>query len=192
MTRRIVREWRYMASLLTGMAICSPLAAATPSVEDALRLKPVQNDAVEYDVPPAGDVAKCVIKPEKWDKMSGWTVSSPSGALLRSFVDTNNDKYVDRWGYYHDGIEVYRDIDSDFNGKVDQHRWLNTAGSRWGHSPDRGMAYASESIRDAMMKSLLCTPGSALCQTHSAISSRMRSALKVSATRVGSVIQRVE
>ena len=31
-----------------------------------------------------------------------------------------------------DGIEVYRDVDSNFNGKADEYRWLGTAGSRWG------------------------------------------------------------
>jgi len=29
-------------------------------------------------------------------------------------------------------FEVYRDIDSDFNGKPDQYRWLNAGGTRWG------------------------------------------------------------
>src|SRR5580765_5881797 len=48
------------------------------------------------------------------------------------FVDTNGDNVVDRWSYFKDGIEVYRDIDENFNGKADQYRWLNTAGMRWG------------------------------------------------------------
>ena len=39
---------------------------------------------------------------------------------------------VDQWCYYNDGVEVYRDIDTNFNKKADQFRWLNTAGSRWG------------------------------------------------------------
>ncbi|MEZ6086587.1 MAG: TlpA disulfide reductase family protein [Pirellulaceae bacterium] len=34
------------------------------------------------------------------------------------------------------GIEVYRDIDSDFNGKADQYRWLGTGGSRWAIDAD--------------------------------------------------------
>src|SRR5262249_17475405 len=34
------------------------------------------------------------------------------------------------------GIEVYRDIDENFNGKADQHRWMNTAGIRWGLDPN--------------------------------------------------------
>ena len=56
----------------------------------------------------------------------------PAGQILRRYVDTNGDNIVDQWHYYNRGLEVYRDMDSNFNRKVDQSRWLNTAGSRWG------------------------------------------------------------
>ena len=63
-----------------------------------------------------------------------WAGSSkgPRGVILRKFVDTNDDNIVDQWSYYKDGLEVYRDIDSNFNGKADQYRWFHTGGSRWG------------------------------------------------------------
>jgi thiol-disulfide isomerase/thioredoxin len=51
-------------------------------------------------------------------------------------MDTNGDGKVDQWCYFKDGLEVYRDIDSNFNGKADQYRWFNTAGSRWGVDKD--------------------------------------------------------
>src|SRR5262245_2374726 len=35
------------------------------------------------------------------------------------------------WCYFLNGVEVYRDIDSNFNNKADQYRWFNTAGTRW-------------------------------------------------------------
>ena len=35
---------------------------------------------------------------------------------------------IDIWSYYKDGLEVFREIDSNFNGKKDQYRWLNGAG----------------------------------------------------------------
>ena len=54
------------------------------------------------------------------------------GEILRRFADTNSDNVVDQWCYYLDGLEVYRDIDSNFNGKADQYRWFHTAGTRWG------------------------------------------------------------
>jgi peroxiredoxin len=106
-------------------------AASQPTAEDALQLQPVQKD-VEIDKPAAADLAKCTIKAEQAGGQTGWMVRSGNGQLLRRFVDTNNDNIVDLWCYYLGGIEVYRDIDQNFNGKADQYRWLNTAGTRWG------------------------------------------------------------
>ena len=105
--------------------------AATPTAAQALRLKPSQPD-VDYDRPTAEQAAKCKIVAKKIDGHIGWIVESPEGVILRKFVDTNGDNTVDQWSYYKDGVEVYRDIDSNFNGKIDQCRWLNTGGSRWG------------------------------------------------------------
>ncbi|NIP86420.1 MAG: redoxin family protein [Planctomycetales bacterium] len=69
-------------------------------------------------------------------EQAGWVVLDPLGKVLRRFVDSNGDKIVDQWRYFQDGIEVYRDIDADFDRKADQYRWLNTAGSRWGVDVD--------------------------------------------------------
>ncbi len=117
-------------SALLG-AWSSGARAASPTVDQALKLAPIQKD-VDYDVPTAAEVPKCTIKAEKLNGQTGWVVRSPSGQILREFVDTNGDNVVDRWSYFKDGVEVYRDIDENFNGKADQHRWLNTAGMRWG------------------------------------------------------------
>ena len=46
------------------------------------------------------------------------------------------DNNVDQWCYYLDGLEVYRDIDSNFNKNADQYRWFHTAGTRWGVDKD--------------------------------------------------------
>ncbi len=104
---------------------------AAPTAEDALKLTPVQKD-VEIDMPAAAEIARCTIKAERVDGRTGWVVRDGSGQTLRRFLDTNGDNVVDQWSYYADGLEVYRDVDSNFNGKADQFRWLNTAGSRWG------------------------------------------------------------
>jgi thiol-disulfide isomerase/thioredoxin len=109
--------------------------AATPTIDQALKLTPVQKD-VEYDIPAPADIAKCTIKAEKIGGQTGWVVRGPNGQIIREFIDTNGDNVVDRWCYFKDGIEVYRDIDENFNGKADQHRWLNTAGIRWGLDPN--------------------------------------------------------
>src|SRR5262249_48116503 len=75
---------------------------------------------------------QCTVKLEKNGKISNWVVTNRNGEVLRRFYDTNNDNYVDMWCYYLNGMEVYRDIDSNFNNKADQYRWFNTAGTRWG------------------------------------------------------------
>ena len=74
--------------------------------------------------------------PRQIDGHVGWIVESPDGVILRKFVDTNDDNVVDQWSYYKDGFEVYRDIDSNYNGKADQYRWFHTGGSRWGLDPN--------------------------------------------------------
>lgn len=129
-----------MSTLLPASLLCLatclfsaalPAAAATANIETALKLVPTQSN-VDYDRPTEAETEKCLLKPVKEKNRSGWTVFDPDGQTLRQFLDTNNDNVVDLWCYYKDGIEVYRDIDTDFNKKADQCRWLNTAGQRWG------------------------------------------------------------
>ncbi|WP_116344407.1 redoxin family protein [Blastopirellula marina] len=111
-------------------AATGTLQAATPTVEQALQLTPLQE--VEYEIPTADEIAKCSIRSEKVNGATGWVVYGPAGEKMRQFVDSNGDNKVDLWAYYNNGIEVYRDLDTDFNSKADQYRWLATGGSRWG------------------------------------------------------------
>ncbi len=106
-----------------------------PSPEQALRLTPIQPD-VDYSRPSAQDVPRCMVRVIRAEGVVGWLVEDPAGLPLRRFLDTNGDNKVDQWCYFKDGLEVYRDIDSDFNGKADQYRWFNTAGTRWGLDKD--------------------------------------------------------
>src|SRR5262245_26040691 len=123
------------ASLLVLVGMALPLRAANPTAEQALKLRPVQAD-VEYDTPTGESLKGCTISGGKVNGASGWVVRDPTGHLLRTFVDSNNDNVVDLWCYYRNGVEVYRDIDSNFNGKADQYRWLHSAGMRWGIDKD--------------------------------------------------------
>lgn len=123
---------RTFSVLAVGLIIpCGTLVAQTPTPKFALQYKPAQKD-IEYDSPAAADVDKCKVELERNDSTSGFAVFDPSGLILRRYVDTNKDRYIDQWRYYRNGIEVYRDLDTDFNHKADQSRWLNTHGSRWG------------------------------------------------------------
>ena len=106
------------------------LRAAQPTVAYALGLKPKQ--FVQYDIPDEMGARTATLAMEKTNDMTSWVVHSAQGILLRRFADTNGDRVVDQWSYYKDGLEVYRDIDTDHNTKPDQCRWLGVAGSRWG------------------------------------------------------------
>lgn len=117
-------------------AIATPFAtAAPPSAESALALQPVQKD-FNYQKVAAADVEKCRVTDLSENGWTGWVVEAADGTRLRRFADTNADKKIDLWCYYEQGVEVYRDVDSDFNGKADQYRWLGTAGTRWGVDRD--------------------------------------------------------
>jgi thiol-disulfide isomerase/thioredoxin len=122
---------------MVAIAACTSLdaAVAQPTVEYALGLAPVQK-GVAYTQVKQEEAAKVTLKMEKDAGGSAWVVRGPSGEKLRSFADTNGDRVVDRWSYYRDGIEVYRDIDANHNAKPDQSRWLAGDGMRWGLDED--------------------------------------------------------
>lgn len=108
------------------------LLAQEPQLAKALAIRPNQKD-VDCDTPTADEVAKCTLeRTADTLKIPGWRIKDPSGRVIRQFLDTNSDKQLDVWSFYKNGSEVYRDIDSDFDNKTDQYRWLGSAGSRWG------------------------------------------------------------
>ena len=112
--------------LTTGFA-----AERDPLAVKGLGYSPRQSN-VAYDKVVETDMDSCTSKYETRNGFEGLVIYSPDGQPLRRFADRNSDKQVDQWCYYKDGIEVYRDIDSDFNGASDQYRWLGTSGTRWG------------------------------------------------------------
>jgi thiol-disulfide isomerase/thioredoxin len=120
---------------LSSLLLTADLSAAKPTVAAALQLAPIQT-SVKIEQPSDQQRAKCTIQAETRQQVVGWYVRHPEGRLLRRFLDNNGDNKVDQWCYYQNGIEVYRDIDSDFNGTADQSRWLGTAGIRWGIDRD--------------------------------------------------------
>ncbi len=130
-TRRLTSAAIILLAMAVAGAVRSTSAADAPTPADALKLTPIQQ-FVEYTTPSADEIAQCTIRPEKENNVTSWVVRNRQGEILRRFADTNNDNYVDQWCYFLGGLEVYRDIDSNFNNKADQYRWFNTAGTRWG------------------------------------------------------------
>jgi thiol-disulfide isomerase/thioredoxin len=138
---RGIRRWIGVRRMLaTGIAAAiafeaAAASAAAPSVEEALALEP-KHKGVDYDRPTADDAKRATMGQDKVDGVAALVVRGPAGEVLRAFADTNGNRVVDRWSYYKNGVEVYRDIDSDHDTKVDQSRWLNSGGSRWGLDTD--------------------------------------------------------
>jgi len=117
---------------LTTICLSTGFAAERdPLAVKGLGYSPRQSN-VAYDKVVETDIDSCTSKYETRNGFEGLVIYSPDGQPLRRFADRNSDKQVDQWCYYKDGIEVYRDIDSDFNGASDQYRWLGTSGTRWG------------------------------------------------------------
>ena len=114
--------------LLVVSFVLSTVGVFAQNLETALKIKPMQK-GVEYDEPTADELAQCEFK--QYEK-SGYVVLGPQKNILRLFLDSTGSGRVNQWSYFRNGVEVYRDIDSDGNGKADQYRWLNNAGTRWG------------------------------------------------------------
>ena len=127
-------------SLFVGVCVFLLLprvSIAQPTVKYALGLKPHQkNQDIDYDIPSGESITRATVKMEKRGDVTAWVVRDDRGQVLRVFADTNGDRVVDQWSFFKNGLEVYRDIDSDFNAKADEARWFNTAGSRWGFDRD--------------------------------------------------------
>jgi hypothetical protein len=116
---------------VTAKSLAAESLSSSQALAQGLTFKPIQPD-VEYTIPTRDEAKQCTAQPEKEPKGTAWIVRNAKGQVLRRFADTNNDNTVDQWCYYLDGIEVYRDIDSNYNKDADQYRWFNTAGTRWG------------------------------------------------------------
>jgi thiol-disulfide isomerase/thioredoxin len=113
------------------LGIMTAPATAAPTVAQILNFKPRQ-EGVAYSTPAADKQTGCKVELAKAGRGSGWVLKDEEGNLLRRFFDSNGDNRIDVWAYYKDGVEVYTEIDTTFDGKPDQYRWLNAGGSRWG------------------------------------------------------------
>ena len=127
-----IRQWISTSGTIGAvlLAMSAVHAADPPTIKQALGLPP-QNSDVDYDMPDPKLYDQCKVAPLREGKATGWIVTGPAGQPLRRFMDTNGDDVVDQFSYFKNGLEVYRDIDSNFNKKKDQFRWFNTGGMRW-------------------------------------------------------------
>jgi len=131
-----MRTTASMLAIAGILAAGAPAWAAAPSVEEALKLEPRQKD-VDFDRPRADELQGATIKQEKLDGLDALVVRRPDGRVLRAFADTDGNRVVDRWSFFKDGVEVFREMATNpKDTKANEARWLNAGGSRWGIDRD--------------------------------------------------------
>jgi thiol-disulfide isomerase/thioredoxin len=112
-------------------------ASADPTPAQILDYRKPTQAGVEISTPSPDKLAACKVELVRGSgNATGWLLSDANGPIRR-FFDANGDKRIDSFSFYKDGVEVYREIDSNHDGKVDQYRWFNSAGARWGLDPDQ-------------------------------------------------------
>lgn len=133
--------FRYLAGLtfLAGLT-ATTAGAAAPTVDQLLLYKPRQT--AEVATPTAAALAACTVDLEKGAVLASgktptaWVLKDGQGKVLRKFHDTTGEQKVNRWSYFLDGQEVYREEDTNKNGVADSYRWLGANGSKWGIDAD--------------------------------------------------------
>jgi thiol-disulfide isomerase/thioredoxin len=134
--------FRVLAALTLWAGASSVTNAATPTVADILAFKPRQ-PGVAVTTPDGMQLAACKVELLKGTKLangknsSGWVLVDGQGNTVRRFFDSDGDNHIDSYSYYLEGKEAYRDIDSNYDGKVDQFRWLGPNGTKWGVSSNQ-------------------------------------------------------
>jgi tetratricopeptide (TPR) repeat protein len=128
---------RILSGTIGGcLLVCVNLASARAAdVKDMLspQLQPKQKGVV-YSMPAPDEYSSCKVKvvPDpKTPGRSSLVLFDASGKIVCKFSGLNK-KPIDTWSYYKDGTEVYRQIDTNNNGKPDQYRWFNSGGMKWG------------------------------------------------------------
>ena len=128
-------RWLFLLLLVALVPFSATASGQSADVRKALSFSPVQT-GIDYDEPNSEKAAKCKLISAKKIRKSGFVLIDDSGQVLRMFLNNGGDPDVDQWSYFRNGIEVYRDIDTDFDGKADEFRWFGNAGTRWGRDTD--------------------------------------------------------
>jgi thiol-disulfide isomerase/thioredoxin len=113
----------------------SLLAQDVPSVERILELRPAQPGVV-CDTPPQDTWPKCKVEYVKTAAGSGYVMRDMNGLTVRRMFAAPGSKKITIRSYYHQGQEVYREVDTNENGVSDEFKWFNMGGSRTGVSAD--------------------------------------------------------
>jgi hypothetical protein len=97
---------------------------------------------VVVTTPTAAELANCRAEKKEWPvndqgkKPTGVTIVDGNSKKLRAFIDTTGSGKFNIQSYFVDGVESFREMDTDGNGKMDMFRWLGTNGSKIGLDKD--------------------------------------------------------
>jgi hypothetical protein len=128
MKARFVAAW--IAGCLVGLS--GMAKAATPTPEQMIAFKPSQ-PGVNISTPSGAELAACKVESVSGaNNVHGLLLRDSKGRPVRRILDTNGDQNPDIWSYYLDGVEVYRERDTAFQGRPDEFRWLNSGGMKCG------------------------------------------------------------
>ena len=93
---------------------------------------------VQVSTPTVVELATCKVEAREWPsgdngvKPKGVIVVDGSGRKLRQFIDTTGGTKFNIVSYYLDGVESFREMDTNGNGKPDSFRWLGVNGGKQG------------------------------------------------------------
>jgi hypothetical protein len=135
---RITARW-LMTGCITLSGAASAWAAADPPPAAIMLKYAPRQEGVSYTIPKPEEEAGLKVELVKGaNGGNGWMLKDAAGKPLRLFFNANptpTHNSPDVWAYYKDGVEVYREFETEtksYSGKPDQFRWLNAGGTKWG------------------------------------------------------------
>jgi len=131
-------RWVMAGCFALGGAAAAWAGSDPPPASIMLKYRPTQ-DGVVYTIPKPEEESGLKVELVKGaNGGNGWMLKDAAGKPLRLFFNANpssTHNAPDVWAYYKDGVEVYREFESEtknYVGKPDQFRWLNSACMKWG------------------------------------------------------------
>ena len=129
-TRRLQKPVMVCFLILLGSLNAWGQEQDTKNLKIALAKTPIQK-GVDVDSVPVADAASCKLDKDTVGEYGGkgFIALGPDNQFLRMYIREGTGSH---WTYFKDNQEVYREIDSDGDRRVDQFRWMGDAGMRWG------------------------------------------------------------
>lgn len=134
-TSRFTKRLWAVAAAMVGLG--GAVVAQAPKAETVLARLPAVA-GVNVATPTGADAAACKVEVRQWEagkdgvKAKGLIVTDAAGRKLRQFIDTTGGDKFNILSYYVDGVEAFREVDTNGNGKPDSFRWLGVNGGKQG------------------------------------------------------------